>query len=212
MLHKGKNLKDWKIRDVEVIAAKLRVYSEADSDEALDEKSVACGEVDNGPPVLLTEIKEEQTRKSNNNELSLVQALHDTMVLTRLPAPEPSVFSGDPLKFLEWSMSFKTLIEQRCTNPADRFFYLQKHISGEARSVLDGSFYRKDDEAYDQAWDVLNARYGHPFVIQRAFRDKLNNWPKIGSRESVKLRQFSDFLTVCSNAMPHIKGLQVLND
>ncbi|GAA6099024.1 uncharacterized protein LOC114840354 isoform X2, partial [Tachysurus ichikawai] len=29
------------------------------------------------------------------------------MVLTRLPAPEPSVFSGDPLKFLEWSASFK---------------------------------------------------------------------------------------------------------
>lgn len=45
------------------------------------------------------------------------------------------------------------------------------------------------DEAYSQAWEALNAQYGHPFVIQRAFRDKLNNWPKIGSRESVKVTQ-----------------------
>ncbi|KAI2647804.1 Gypsy retrotransposon integrase-like protein 1 [Labeo rohita] len=135
-----------------------------------------------------------------------------TVVLSRIPAPEPSVFSGDPLKFLEWRTSFKALIERRCTNPADNLFYLQKYVSGEAQSVLEGSFYRKDDEAYDQAWEALNSRYGHPFVIQRAFREKLNNWPKIGSRESAKLRQFSDFLTACSNAMPHIKGLQVLND
>lgn len=152
-----------------------------------------------------------QTCKNNNNEqtsitnneVSLVQVLRDTMVLTRLHASEPSVFSGDPLKFLEWSTSSKALIERPCTNPTDRLFYLQKYISGEARSVLEGSFYRRHDVAYDQAWEALNARYGHPFVIQRAFREKLNNWPKIGSRESVKLRQLT---------MPYVKGLQVLND
>lgn len=115
-------------RDLQVIAAKLKAYSEADSGE------------------------------SSN----------DTMVLRRLPAPEPSVFSWDPLKFLEWRTSFKALIG---TNPADKLFYLQKYVSGEARSVLEGSFYRKDDEAYDQAWEALNSRYGHPFVIQRTFRE-----------------------------------------
>ena len=104
------------------------------------------------------------------------------------------------------------MIERRCTNAADKLFYLQKYIGGEARSVLEGTFFRKDDEAYDQAWETLQARYGHPFVIQRAFREKLNNWPNIGPRDSGKLRQFSDFLSACSKAMPHVKGLQVLND
>ena len=197
MLRKGKNLKDWKISEA----------SEA-------------GEVSHCPPVSNRnkETKEKQSHRNNeqsNNvseDISLVQASHDTTALTRLPAPEPPVFSGDPLKFIEWSTSFKALIERRCTNPADRLFYLQKYISGEARSVLEGSFYRKDEDAYNQAWEALNARYGHPFVIQRAYREKLNNWPKISSRDSVKLRQYSDFLTACSNAMPHIKGLQVLND
>ena len=205
------------LRDLQVIAAKLKVYSEADSNERRDK---AGSEVVVSHPVPKKEIKKEQICKNNdnkqtnstNNEASLVQALNDAIVLTRLPAPEPSIFSGDALNFLEWSTSFKALIERRCTNPADKLFYLQKYTSGEARSVLEGSFFRKDDEAYDQAWAALNTRYGHPFVIQRAFRDKLNNWPKIGSRESVKLRQFSDFLTACSNAIPHVKGLQVLND
>lgn len=140
-----------------------------------------------------------------SKEVSVVQALHDSMALTRLPAPEPSEFSGDPLMFIKWSASFKALIEQRCTNSAGRLFFHQKYISGEARSVLEGSFYRKDEEAYNQAWEALNACYGHPVVIQRAYREKLSNWPKISSWDSVKLRQYSDFLTACSNAIPHIK-------
>ncbi len=100
---------------------------------------------------------------------------HHTMVLSRLPAPEPSVFTGDPLKFLEWRTSFKAFIEWQCTNPADKLFYLQKYVSGEAQSVLEGSFYRKDNEAYNQPREALNSQYGHLFVIQRAFREKLNN-------------------------------------
>ena len=179
-----------------MIAAKMKAYSEAGSGEASE-----AGEVSHCPPVSNRnkETNEKQSHRINeqsNNvseDISLVQALHDTMAFTRLPAPEPPVFSGDPLKFIEWSTSFKALIERRCTNPADRLFYLQKYISGEARSVLEGSFYRKDEDAYNQAWEALNARYGHPFVIQRAYREKLNNWPKISSRDSVKLRQYSDF-------------------
>lgn len=63
-----------------------------------------------------------------NKEASLVRALQDTMALTRLPTPEPSVFSGDPLKFVEWRTSFKALTERRCIDPADRLFYLQRYI------------------------------------------------------------------------------------
>ncbi|XP_056597979.1 uncharacterized protein LOC130433119 [Triplophysa dalaica] len=204
-------------RDLQVIAAKLKAYSEADSS---DESRTTGSEVANSPIYSPKEMKKEQTfinidkvqPNQSNDDGSLAQALHDAMVLTRLPAPEPSVFTGDPLTFLEWSSSFKALIERRCTNPVDRLFYLKKYISGEAKCVLEGSFFRKDDKAYEQAWELLNSRYGHPFVIQRAFREKLNNWPKISSRESVKLRQFSDFLISCNNAIPHIKGLQVLND
>ena len=49
-------------------------------------------------------------------------------------------------------------------------------------------------------------------MIQRAFREKLNSWPRIEPKESFKLRDFSDFLVTCSSTMPHVPGLQVLND
>lgn len=194
-------------RDIEVMQAKLKIYTE----EEIKEKSERCAN-SKVSPTLSSSYIECDDKPITKSESAIVQAVQESIALTRLPVPEPTVFYGDPLKFVEWSASFKALIERRCSNPADRLFYLQKYIAGEAKSTLEGSFYRKDEEAYKQAWDRLNARYGHSFVVQRAFREKLNKWPKIGGKEYVKLREFSDFLQTCSNALPHIKGLQVLDD
>lgn len=37
-------------------------------------------------------------------------------------------------------------------------------------------------------------------------------WPKIGPNDSLALRDFSDFLKGCAEAMPHVKWLAILND
>ncbi|XP_073732301.1 uncharacterized protein [Misgurnus anguillicaudatus] len=227
-------------RDIEVMEAKLKVYTEEDSKAKSVQCSQACSDIidpcqsfnnkshlqepkvksvqgclvrsDTTNPSLIVNTTSSLQEQVTKNETSLLQTLQESMSLTRLPVPEPSIFSGDPLKFIEWSTSFKALIERRCSDPADRLFYLQKYLSGDAKSALEGSFYRKDDQAYQQAWDKLNARYGHSFVTQRALRERLNRWPKIGAKEYIRLREFSDFLQSCSDAMPHVKGLQVLND
>lgn len=151
-------------------------------------------------------------QETGTNEISFAEVLKETLAITRLPAPEPFVFKGDPLKFIEWSNCFKALIETSCTDPVHRLYYLKRYIDGEAFSVLEGTFYRGDEEAYTQAWEALNKRYGHSFIIQRAFRGKLSSWPKIGPKESLKLREFSDFLVSCKNVMPHVQGLKVLDD
>lgn len=44
-----------------------------------------------------------------------------------------------------------------------------KYISSEARSVLEESFYRKDEEAHNRAWEALNVRYGRPFIVEHAY-------------------------------------------
>lgn len=170
----------------------------------------ACADVSN--LILPDSNTQDLDKQDPESKVSVTQTLQESVALSRLPVPEPFVFFGDPLKFIEWSIMFKSLIERRCPNSADRLFYLQRYIDGEAKSVLEGTFYRKDDQAYQQAWEKLNARYGHSFVVQRAFREKLSKWPKIGASEYVKLREFSDFLQSCSDAMPHVKSLNVLND
>ena len=195
-------------RDLDVIQAKLNVYTEEERKERSERRSPVHSQLNDANP----SSPHSGSQKMTKNEAHLVQALQEAMALTRLPVPEPTIFFGDPLKFTEWSSSFKALIERRCSNPADRLFYLQKYVAGGAKSVLEGSFYRKDKEAYEQAWDRLNARYGYSFVLQQAFREKLNGWPKIWGKEYLKLIECSEFLLTCSNAMAHVKGLQVLND
>ncbi|XP_051790044.1 uncharacterized protein LOC127529669 [Erpetoichthys calabaricus] len=211
-------------RDLEVIEAEYSVYAEEElklSAEMGDIEIITTlppsqfpTQHDNIPPAQVpqsTSVPEDKT-ESASKEALLVQALRESLVVTKLLAPEPFVFTGDPLKFIEWSTCFKALIETNCTNPAHRLFYLKRYISGEALSEVEGMFYRSDGEAYTKAWVALNKRYGHPFVVQRAFRAKLSTWPKIGPRESLKLREFSDFLISCKYAMLHIQGLKILDD
>ncbi len=37
-------------------------------------------------------------------------------------------------------------------------------------------------------------------------------WPKIGPNDFLALRDFADSLNGCAEAMPHVKGLAILND
>ncbi len=43
------------------------------------------------------------------NSSDLVSALAEAMSANRLPVPEPALFTGDPLKFKDWRLSFETL-------------------------------------------------------------------------------------------------------
>ncbi|XP_025755466.1 uncharacterized protein LOC109196819 [Oreochromis niloticus] len=142
----------------------------------------------------------------------LAQAVQDSIRINRLPTPEPTMFSGEPIKFIEWKSTFMSLIEQTGMAAADKLYYLKRYVTGSARKCLEGTFFRNDEEAYNDAWTKLNQRYGQPFVLQRAFREKLSGWPKIQSRDADGLRNFADFVNACTLAMPHVKGLQILND
>ncbi|XP_026051006.1 uncharacterized protein LOC113037895 [Carassius auratus] len=142
----------------------------------------------------------------------LAQAVQDSIAINRLPIPEPSVFNGDPIQFVDWKASFMSLIDRKGISAADKLYYLKKYVSGSAHKYLEGTFYRNDEEAYKDAWNKLNQRYGQPFVIQRAFREKLSKWPRISSKDAEGLRTFSDFLNACLQAIPHVKGLEILND
>lgn len=142
----------------------------------------------------------------------LAQAVQNSIALNRLPTTEPSVFNGDPIQFIEWKAAFVSLIDGKAISSADKLHYLKRYVGGPARKSLDGIFYRNDEEAYNDAWNKLNQRYGQPFVIQKAFREKLAKWPKIQPRDAEGFREFSDFLNACHQAMPHVKGLEILDD
>ena len=83
-----------------------------------------------------------------NNSADIVTDLVQSISLSRLPSPEPWVFTGDPLNYPSWKASFNTLINTKGVMGSERIHYLRKYLGGEAKSVVEGTFYLKSEEAY----------------------------------------------------------------
>ena len=47
------------------------------------------------------------------------------------------------------------------------------------------------DDAYHEAMSLQ--RYGHPFIIANAFRDKLETWPNIQSMDPKSIRSYESY-------------------
>ncbi|XP_061154114.1 uncharacterized protein LOC133167369 [Syngnathus typhle] len=163
-------------------------------------------------PQLITRMQSSITTPKEDSTTDFAKVLAESFSVSRLPAPEPAVFSGDPLKYKGWKMSFQTLIGRKNIPANEKIYYLQKYVGGPAKKAIEGYFLLGTDAAYQTALDVLEKRYGSSFMVAKAFRDKLASWPNIGPKESIQLREFSDFLQGCQAAMSQIKSLEVLND
>lgn len=144
--------------------------------------------------------------------MDLVSILAEAISANRLPTPEPTLVTGEPLKFKDWQLSFETLIKRNNIPKNERLYYLRKYLGGPAKRAVEGFLLVGTDEAYDTAWEVLENRFGDPFTIGKCFRDKLHSWPKISLKYGNELREFADFLKSCEAAMPYIRSLEVLKD
>ena len=107
------------------------------------------------------------------NIQELLKAFTESINRSRLPAPEPTIFEGDPLKYPAWKASFSALIESRTIPPNEKMHYLRRYLSGEAKECVEGVFYFDTKDAYDGAWKTLESRFGDPFLVSETFRDKL---------------------------------------
>ena len=132
--------------------------------------------------------------------------------MSRLPVPEPTIFSGEPIQYPDWQSSFHALIDRENSPSSDKMYYLKRYVSGSAKEAISGLFLQNSSEAYERPWNFLDERFGHPFIITKAYRDKLQRWPKIGVRDHQSLRKFADFLSSVKTAMQVIQGLNFLND
>lgn len=144
--------------------------------------------------------------------LNLTKSLTEQLMISRLPPPEPSIFDGDPLKYPGWKSAFSTLIEQKHIPNSEKIHYLRKYLSGPVKDVVANFFLLSTEDAYEDAKALLDQRYGDPFQVACAFRNKLESWPKLAPKDSHSLLKLSDFLKQCLTAMQTIPSLCVLND
>ena len=93
---------------------------------------------------------------------------------------EHTVFDGDPLKFPGWKGAFHTLIELKQIPASEKIHYLRKYLSSSVREVVENYFLLSSEDAFEEAKKLLEQRYGDPFMIGNAFRNKLERWPRNG--------------------------------
>ena len=153
-----------------------------------------------------------QGSSSADKTAEIITTIADSFSLSRLPAPEPITFSGEPIHCPDWKSSFYALIHRKNLPLCDKMYYLKRYVSGSAKQAISGLFLQSSSEAYVQAWSILDERFGHPFIVTKAYRDKLQGWPKIGAKDHQGLRGFADFLTSIDTAMQTIKDLTIPND
>ncbi|RXN17092.1 stress response nst1 [Labeo rohita] len=164
------------IKEVRAARARLEVYDKEETIHSANQNDELQRPVSvpSHKPVYSSSVKptlnERVSSPTPNVDVSyLAQAVQDSITLNRLPMPEPTIFKGDPIHFIEWKASFQSLIDKRQISSADKLYYLKKYVAGSALKTLEGMFYRNDEEAYKDVWKRLQDRYGQPFIIQRAF-------------------------------------------
>jgi len=142
----------------------------------------------------------------------LFSSFSNLVHVSRLPIPEPGVFTGDPMQYPSWRKAFQTLIEGRNIAPADRIHYLQRYLKGDAFDCVQSLLLNPSDESYHEAMALIDKRFGNSYTIACAFKAKIESWPKVGSRDANGLRKFSDFLKQCEVAARSNVSLRVLDD
>ena len=56
--------------------------------------------------------------------------------MSRLPLPEPTVFSGDSLKYNSWETSFDQLIDRKPISSLEKLHYMVRYLKGPAHNKL----------------------------------------------------------------------------
>ena len=111
------------------------------------------------------------------------------------------------MQFPGWKGAVHTLIEQKQIPASEKIHYLRKYLSSSVREIVENNFLLSSEDAFEEAKKLLEPRYGDPFVIGNAFRNKLERWPRIMAKDGEGLRKFADFLNQCHTAMDSMKCL-----
>ena len=151
--------------------------------------------------------------------MSLHQKQNETIIATHrelttaisLPQPTVPTYKGDFLEYKSFVMAFDTRIRARTSSSADLLYYLNQHLDGEPKELIEGCLLMNPDAGYREARRILEKEYGDPYKVSRAYINKAIQWQPIKHDDGSALKKFSVFLIKCKNAMNSIKHMAVLD-
>ena len=134
--------------------------------------------------------------------LQLSDSFGEILKQNRLPQGEPPTFDGSKLEeYLPFKSSFHALIGENCYSDEQRYRYLLKYTTAEARAIVNSCHCPDGDNSYGEAMSQLEARYGDPFRLAQHYIEQLRNWPVIRDGYPEAIRKLSLHLNKIRNMM-----------
>jgi hypothetical protein len=127
---------------------------------------------------------------TNNNQNSTAIQSHQNSKIN-LPVIQIPEFSGHFEKWLSFRDVFQSLIHNNNNlNSIEKMHYLKSSLSGDALHTIENLAISGAN--YDEAWSLLEKRYGNERLIVQAHIRKILNSPTINKCTAASLRQLSD--------------------
>ena len=159
---------------------------------------------------LKSEVRLDVQKQQHQQEMFLKTQQHMAAAML-LPNIEVPKFKGDPIEFATFMRAFDARIVPNTSCNADRLYYLDQQLEGEAKDLIGGCMYMDSGEGYISARNLLNKEYGDPYMVSMAYVQKLLSWPVVKHDDARGLYTFALFLVKCRHAMTSMLHMEVLN-
>lgn len=125
-------------------------------------------------------------------------------------------FNDQPESFRAWQRSFQNAVSGLNLTPSEEMDLLVKWLgkeSAEHAKRMRSVHINQPMEGLDRIWTRLEECYGAPEVIERALFKRVENFPRISSRDYSKLHELSDLLMEIESAKAdgYLPGLSYLD-
>ncbi len=143
----------------------------------------------------------------------LAQAVQDSIMLNRLPMPEPTVFKGDPIHFIEWKLHSNHSSTRENVSSADKLYYYE-----EVCCWVCSEIFRR--HVLTETMRKLTRMHGKDFKIamdsHSSYKDHSERNSQAGPESCPRTLKDSEIYQISlipvKTLWPHVKGLEILND
>nr|XP_034824741.1 uncharacterized protein LOC117982495 [Maniola hyperantus] len=122
---------------------------------------------------------------------------HESMV--KLPRIEIPKFNGSYEDWPTFRDLFRSLVHNSSLSKVEKLHYLKTSVTDEPAELLKHVYVLESN--YEQAWNILNHRYGNKRLIVNSLLHKLINLKKITSPSASHLKNLLDTTTQCLNSL-----------
>ena len=106
-------------------------------------------------------------------------------------------FNDKPETFAAWKTSFRSIASELNLTPFEEIDLIVKYLGTESRKFAISI--RSSNTHYPvrgllRIWERLEDRYGRPEMVEASLKKKLNDFPKLNNKDSIKLYDLLDIL------------------